>query len=344
MRTILTVILAILAFCFLIIMHELGHFTACKLAHVRVNEFWLGMGPVLFRKQIGETEFSLRALPIGGACVMEGEDEEQDTPGSFNHAGIFWRMLIVAAGALMNFVIGFVIVLLIVMPTKQMATTTIDSLAPGFAGEGMLLPGDQILKVDGYHILLNSDFVTALSRGKDTEYDIEVRRNGEKVKLTGVPVVLRQFEGEDRARYGVNFALRETNLADNLQTAFYMSVNFARLVWMSLGDLVTGKVGVDQLSGPLGVTAVMSEAAHTSMPSFWMLLAFISINLGVMNLLPLPALDGGRLLFLVIELISRRKVPAKYEGFVHAAGLALLMLLMLYVTFQDVVRLFMPAA
>lgn len=337
--TILTVILAILAFGFLIIVHEFGHFMAAKAAGVRVLEFWVGMGPAIAHHKFNGTDFKLCILPFGGACVMDGEDSEREDPGTLPAAPIQWRALIMAAGALMNFLVGFLIVLIIMLPETSTATTVIESFEDGFPskGETMLLEGDQILSIDGYHILLSADVSTALSRGDDTNYDIVVKRNGEKVKLTGVPLVPAEYNGS--LRYGLNFSLGDLTLAGKFQNAVYRSIDYARLVWISLGDLLAGKVSVNQMSGPIGVTDVLVQTAKSSMSSFFLLVAFISINLGVMNLLPLPALDGGRLLFVLIELIARRPVPRKYEGYIHFGGLAVLMLFMLYVTWQDIMRL-----
>lgn len=337
--TIATVILAILAFGFLIIVHEFGHFMAAKAAGVRVLEFWVGMGPAILHHTFGETDFKLCILPFGGACVMDGEDSEDEAPGTLSGAPIGWRALILAAGALMNFLLGFLIVLVLMLPQDMAAMPVIESFADGFPsqGEHMLMEGDRIVSIDGFRILLSSDISTALSRGEDTKYEIVVKRGDEKLTLTDVPLEPAQYE--DGWRYGLNFEVTEMSFAQKIQQAVYQSIDFARLVWISLGDLVTGKVGMDQMSGPVGVTDVLAQTAQSSMQSFFLLIAFISINLGVMNLLPLPALDGGRLLFVLIELIARRPVPRKYEGYIHLGGFAVLMLFMLYITCQDILRM-----
>ena len=337
--TIATVILAILAFGFLIIVHEFGHFMAAKAAGVRVLEFWVGMGPAILHHKFGETDFKLCLLPFGGACVMDGEDSEDESPGTLSGAPIGWRALILAAGALMNFLIGFLIVLLLVLPQKEAAIPVIESFADGFPsqGESMLMEGDRIVSIDGFRILLSSDISTGLSRGDDTKYEIVVERDGKKLTLADVPLEPSEYDGT--LRYGLNFEVTELGFVDKIQQAVYKSIDFARLVWISLGDLVTGKVGMDQMSGPVGVTDVLAQTAQSSMQSFFLLVAFISINLGVMNLLPIPALDGGRLLFVLIELVARRPVPRKYEGYIHLGGFAVLMLFMLYVTCQDILRM-----
>lgn len=340
----LQIILAILAFGMLVIVHEFGHFITAKRGGVQVNEFWIGMGPTLLKKEHNGTLYCLKALPFGGACVMEGEDEESDNAHAFGNASLPRRMLIVAAGALMNFLVGFLIVLAVIQPNGPNGgyiVSTLDSVDPAStaAAEGGLQAGDEILEVDGYNILLRSDFEMALSRGADTTYEIVVRRDGEKVTLPAV-VLEATIEGEDgRKMIGLTFAEQPDSIGMHIKMAVRTSLNYARLVWVSLGMLVSGQVGVDQLSGPVGVASVMATTASYSISAFLQLVAFISINLGVMNLLPLPALDGGRLVFLIIEGIRRKPVPAKYEGYIHAAGLMLLLALMVYVTGQDILRI-----
>ena len=340
----LQIILAILAFGLLVIVHEFGHFITAKRGGVQVNEFWIGMGPTLLKKQHNGTLYCLKLLPFGGACVMEGEDSESDNDHAFGKASLPRRMLIVAAGALMNFLVGFLIVLAVIQPNGPNGgyiVSTIDSIDPAStaAAEGGLQAGDEILEVDGYNILLRSDFEMALSRGMDTTYEVVVRRDGEKVTLPAV-VLEATIEGEDgRKMIGLTFTEQPDSIGMHVNMAVRTSLNYARLVWVSLGMLVSGQVGVDQLSGPVGVASVMATTASYSISAFLQLVAFISINLGVMNLLPLPALDGGRLVFLIIEGIRRKPVPAKYEGYIHAAGLMLLLALMVYVTGQDIVRL-----
>lgn len=340
----LQIILAILAFGMLVIVHEFGHFITAKRGGVQVNEFWIGMGPTLLKKEHNGTLYCLKLLPFGGACVMEGEDEESASEHAFGKASLPRRMLIVAAGALMNFLVGFLIVLAVIQPNGPNGgyiVSTIDSVDPAStaAAAGGLQAGDEILEVDGYNILMRSDFEIALARGADTTYEVVVRRDGEKITLPAV-VLEATIEGEDgRKMIGLTFAEQPDSIGMHINMAVRTSVNYARMVWASLGMLMTGQVGVDQLSGPVGVAEVMATTASYSIAAFLQLVAFISINLGVMNLLPLPALDGGRLVFLILEGIRRKPVPAKYEGYIHAAGLMLLLALMVYVTGQDILRI-----
>ena len=340
----LQIILAILAFGMLVIVHEFGHFITAKRGGVQVNEFWIGMGPTLLKKEHNGTLYCLKLLPFGGACVMEGEDEDSESEHAFGKASLPRRMLIVAAGALMNFLVGFLIVLAVIQPNGPNGgyiVSTIDSVNPAStaAAAGGLQAGDEIIEVDGYNILMRSDFEIALARGADTTYEVVVRRDGEKITLPAVTLE-PTIEGEDgRKMIGLTFAEQPDSIGMHINMAVRTSVNYARMVWASLGMLVTGQVGVDQLSGPVGVAEVMATTASYSIAAFLQLVAFISINLGVMNLLPLPALDGGRLVFLILEGIRRKPVPAKYEGYIHAAGLMLLLALMVYVTGQDILRI-----
>lgn len=340
----LQIILAILAFGVLVIVHEFGHFITAKRGGVQVNEFWIGMGPTLLKHEHKGTLYCLKLLPFGGACVMEGEDGESENEHAFGKAKLPRRMLIVCAGALMNFLVGFLIVLAVMQPNGPNGgyiVSTIASVDPTSTAAGDLKAGDEILKIDGYHILVRSDFETALSRTASTTYKVTVRREGEKVTLPSVKLEATVTDANGNKRIGITFAELPDSLGMHLSMSVRTAVNYARLVWSSMGMLVSGQVGVDQLAGPVGMAEVMADTAKYSMISFFQLVAFISINLGVMNLLPLPALDGGRLVFLIIEGIRRKPVPPRYEGYVHAAGLMLLLMLMVYVTGQDVLRIFM---
>ena len=333
----LQIILAILAFGVLVIVHEFGHFITAKRGGVQVNEFWIGMGPTLLKHEYKGTLYCLKLLPFGGACVMEGEDGESENEHAFGKAKLPRRMLIVCAGALMNFLVGFLIVLAVMQPNGPNGgyiVSTIASVDPASTAAGDLKAGDEILKIDGYHILVRSDFETALSRTASTTHEVTVRREGEKVTLPSVKLEATVTDANGNKRIGITFAELPDSLGMHLSMSVRTAVNYARLVWSSVGMLVSGQVGVDQLSGPVGVAEVMADTAKY-------LAALIAVNLAVMNLLPLPALDGGRLVFLIIEGIRRKPVPPRYEGYVHAAGLMLLLMLMVYVTGQDVLRIFM---
>lgn len=337
------ILLALLAFGLLIMLHELGHLAAAKTGGVKVEEFWIGMGPLLWSHTFGETRYCLRLLPIGGACVMEGENGDVVSARSFGNASRPRRFLILIAGVAMNFLTGFVI-LLFLLPGAQdgrIVTPTIEGFYEGFQyeGEDGLMAGDTLLAIDGYTIHQRSDVDAAIAAGaEDGKFDILVRRDGKKVLIEGLEMKPEIQDG-DRKIYGLRFASEEATLPLRVRTAFWEAVGLSRMIWDSLGDLVSGRVGMDQLSGPVGVTGVMAQTAQASLRSFWYLVAFISVNLGVMNLLPIPGLDGGRLLFLLVEAVRRRPLGPKLEGYVNAAGLVLLLALMVYVTGNDVLRL-----
>lgn len=346
-------ILAVIMFGILIAIHEFGHFSVAKLCGIQVNEFSIGMGPLLLQKQGKETLYSLRLLPIGGFCAMEGEDEESDNPRAFDNAAAWKRFLVLIAGSAFNFLTGLVILLCIYSGISVFATPTIVGFMDGFPcqGETMLMEGDEILSIDGKAVLLSSDVSTLLSLGNGETVDIVVRRDGQKIRIDDLPLIPREYEveGETVLRYGLYFGVEEATIPVRLRNGFYSSVNFVRMVWWSLEQLFTGNAGLKDLSGPIGIVGTMSqvgEASSTALDAVINLLnfsAFIAINLSVMNLLPIPALDGGRVLFLLLNgllyLLFRRKIPAKYEQYVHVVGMALLLALMVVVAFQDVYRI-----
>ncbi len=348
------IVVAILIFAFLIVTHELGHFVAAKLFHVRVSEFAVGMGPALLKKQKGETLYALRAFPIGGFCAME-EDEESEDPRAFTNQTWWKRFIILAAGALMNFLTGFIILMFIVPNSGAYATPTITGFNDGCPYESAqgLQSGDTFYKIDGQRVYVSSDIAILLSRSDSKTRDFVVIRNGEKVELNDFMFVKRDYteNGENVSRYGIKYGVKETGVLANLKYTWNGSMDFVRLVWMGLGDLVTGTVGLKELSGPVGIVSLIndvgekSENTEAAASTIAYLAAFIAVNLAVMNLLPIPALDGGRLLFLLItaafEWLTRKKLNPKYEGYVHATGFALLILLMVVVMFNDVYKLIM---
>ena len=349
----LYIIIAILMFGLLIGIHELGHFIAAKLSGVYVREFSIGMGPLLWQKQGKETSYSLRLLPLGGYCAMEGEDSESDDPRAFSRAAGWKQFLILIAGALANFLTGFVIVMCLFGISTGYVTTVLEGFETGFPcqGEEMLLPGDEITAIDGKMVLNYNDITILLGRGNRKTHDLTVRRNGEKLRLTDLPLVPREYQvdGQKVIKYGMNFKTAKSTFAGNLRRGFAASVDYVRLIWWSLEDLISGAVGVNALTGPIGIVDTMSDVAESSGGTKEAILnlvnlgAFIAINLGVMNLLPLPALDGGRVFFLLVNgllwLICRKKIPRRYEAYIHLGGMALLFGLMIFVAVQDVARI-----
>ncbi len=338
------VLLAIILFGVLVALHEFGHFITAKLSGVRVNEFAIGMGPAILKKQFGETVYALRILPFGGFCAMEGEDTESDDPRAFSSRPVIFRIAIVLAGSVMNLISGFLVLALFFAPVRQWYTPTVADVGNSTpVSENFLRAGDTIKAVDGYNVYIYSDIFVGISRGGDENgaYDIDVIRDGKKITLQDVK--LKAYGKNDSSAdegKGIRFVVEDTSFLGKMKYVFQNGINLIRLVKVGLVDLISGSVSRDDLSGPIGIGKMMADTAKTDFSSLWYLLAFISINLGVMNLLPLPALDGGRFIFLLFELIFRRPVPPKYEGYIHATGLLLLMLLMVFVTYNDIVKIF----
>ncbi len=349
------IILAIIVFGVLVATHELGHFAAAKACGVRVNEYAIGMGPAIYKKQKGETVYSLRCLPLGGFCAMEGEDGDSDDPRSFQVQPVWKRLIILVAGAAMNFLTGLIIAVILFSGASAFVTPEIVELADGFPedGERGLMVGDTIRSINGERVWYSSDFTLLMGRTGGRPVDVVVIRNGEKVKLEGYDLQAREYadsDGNVTVRYGVSFKVAKAGILDRLRYSVYTACNFVRLVRFSLADLVHGAVGLKDLSGPVGIVSAINDLGHTSstvaaaISNIAFLCAFIAVNLAVMNLLPIPALDGGRIFLLivtwVVEKIIRRQINPKYEGYIHAAGLVLLMGLMVVVMFSDVVKLF----
>ncbi len=340
-------ILAIFLFGLLIAIHEFGHFSFAKLFKVKVNEFALGMGPKLFSKKKGDTLYALRLFPIGGFVSMEGEDEASDADGAFNKKPAWQRFIIVAAGAILNLILGVVVVAICLSCSDLIGTRTIHSFDKGALSEQTgLKVGDEIVKINGTPIYSSDGIGFNILRDEDNKLDITVRRDGKKVELKNVE--FKQFEYEGRQFIKQDFFIVGVNpdFLSVTTNAFLDSASIVQMVRLSLVDLVTGKYGMKDLSGPVGTISAIAES--TAQPSVFAdkilvalnFLSMITINVGVFNLLPLPALDGGRLFFIFIEMIRRKPIPAEKEGKVHTVGLILLLVLMAVITVSDIVKLF----
>lgn len=344
------IILAIIFFGVLIAIHEFGHFSAAKLLGVKVNEFAIGMGPAIFKKQKGETLYSLRCLPIGGYCAMEGEDEDTGDPHSFTVQPGWKKLIILVAGSFMNFLLGFLIVLIIYSSAQGFYSPVISGFVDGcpYEGENALQVGDEIYSIDGHRIYFSSNVTAILSRGGET-HDIVVIRDGEKAELEDFVLTPVEYEGYSSPMYGFSFAVEEATFWSTLKYSWYNTIDFVRTVWFALSDLVAGSIGVDELSGPVGIVSFINdvgqsaESTKMALSDIAYLGALVAVNIAVMNMLPLPALDGGRVFFLVlnglVQLVTRRRIPARYEGYVHAAGMVLLLGLSAFVMYNDIARL-----
>lgn len=375
--------MALLVLNVLVMIHEFGHFIVAKLCGVKVNEFAIGMGPKLLKWGKGETLYTIRALPIGGFCAMEGEDQEAPTPSalggnadrenavaedhrSFANKKVWQRILIVVAGAAMNLILGFALLLLYNGALEEprgnseivlFPTTTIASLGEdSSAYQSGLRPDDTILSINGRRVLMDMDLTVALQNDADGIFQMQVRRlvDGESkvVSLESVAFELKTDEKTGQRYLVYDFALygEPRTVLSTISYSAKQELSVATLVWRSLVDIVRGNYGLNDLSGPIGTVDVIADAVGNAVGSTdslagWrslvMLMVMITVNLGVFNLLPLPALDGGRLIFLVWEGITRKPVPAKYESLIHFAGIVLLLMLMLLITFSDIRKMFM---
>lgn len=345
MSTVISIISAVLIFCVIVVVHEFGHFIVARKCGIDVQEFAIGMGPVIFKKQGNHTLFTLRLLPLGGFCSM-GEDEESDNENSFRNKSVWRRIAVIAAGAIMNLILGFILSLIIFLVAGKVTTTIIAEIVPGSGCEtaGMAV-GDRITKVNGLHIFTANDIIYELRNDEDGVLDFVVERDGEKLTFNGVKFGLTVDEetGERVLNYDFKVYMKNMTAAELLPAAANKFMYYSRLILMSLRDLISGKYGLNNLQGPVGIVTVISESAQESGFDIGYLLdiaMLISVNVGIFNLLPLPALDGGRLVFLIIEAIRRKPIKAETEGMVHFAGFALLMLLMIIVTFNDVKNIF----
>lgn len=348
------IVLAILAFCLMIIIHEMGHFFAAKACGMKVSEFSLGMGPRLFKKQGKETLYTIKLLPLGGS-VQLGEDEESDDPRSFRNKPVWQRMIVLAAGPIMNLILGVIICAVVIIISGIVITPEIAK----FSGDDpvsskYLQAGDEIVSINGHSIWSSMDISYALQNkvmkaSDDQEfmqYSFKVKRNGEIINIDDVNLAIAKAE-DGSNRVVIDFVIRayKIDFGNVFSYSFKEAASYGRLVWISLIDLIRGTYGLNDLSGPVGTVSVISQAVSSganfkeSVVNFLSMIAFITINLGIFNLLPIPALDGSRIVFLIIELIRRKPMKPEHEGIVHFIGFAALMLLILVVTFKDIFTL-----
>lgn len=335
----LTVLCVVLIFGFIIFIHELGHFTVAKLCGALVHEFSLGMGPALWKKQWGETTYALRLFPIGGFVAVEGEDEDSDNERAINRKPVWQRILFVSAGAFMNVLLGFLLMIVIVSKQELVSTTVIAQFNEGASSSQVLQVGDEILAVNGNKVTIANEIVFELISVGDEAVNLTIRRDGEIMELEAVPFPIETTDGIPVPTMDFMVYGQEKTVWGTLKEAWHMTTGVVKQVWDSFFKLISGYYKMEQLSGPVGVSTAIGEAATLGWENLLMMVAFITINIGVFNLIPLPALDGGRLFFLLIEAVRRKPIPPQYEGYIHGAGLVLLMALMLFVTFNDVMKL-----
>jgi len=349
MNTVLLILIGILLFLFLIVFHEFGHFICAKLSGVKVNEFAIGMGPKLFKFQKGETLYTLRVLSIGGFCAMEGEDEESGNKRSFQNASVYKRMIIVAAGGIMNIILAFIFMMVILAQQSSFASTKISKFSENAViSQYGIKEGDIIKKIDGYNINTYTDIAFALSMKKDFTANFVVERNGENIEINNVKLnTTKDKDGNEIISRDFYVQPIKKDFGSFFRQTFLEILANTKLTYVSLWKLITGEYGLNAVSGPVGMAVVVKDAATTGLQQSFlsavnniiMIMMVISISLGVMNLLPFPALDGGRLVFLLIEAITKKPVPLKYEALVHKIGFILLISFILFITINDILKL-----
>lgn len=326
----------------IIALHEFGHFSTAKLFKIKVNEFSIGMGPALFKKKKGETLYALRLLPIGGFVSLEGEDEASDDPRAFGNQKAWKRFIVIAAGATLNILLGFVLIAVTLGISGFVPTVTVSDVTENmYTEETGVMVGDKIIEIDNTRVHSARDLYYCLYRNNDGKYDITIERNGEKKEFSQMEVIYDIENGMCSFVVGQE----PVSIKNIISGTFRETLSMTKMIWLSLIDMVSGNYGIDEISGPIGTINIVAETATDAVNTadysmIVFILAFITVNIGMVNLLPLPALDGGRLFFIFIELIIRRPVPKKFEALVHGAGLVLLLLLMAVISFNDIANLF----
>jgi regulator of sigma E protease len=344
----LSIILAIIIFSIIIIFHELGHFLVAKKCDVKVNEFCLGLGPTIFHVTKGETTYSLKLLPFGGACMMEGEDEESNDGRAFNNKKVWQRFAIVFAGPFFNFIMAYVLSVILIGAVGY-DVPVITGVIEGYSAEAEgMQAGDTIVSLNHYQVHFYQEISVYSFFHPGETMEVTYERDGQRYTATITP---KYDEESGRYLLGIqgDYTRVRGNVLTTLAYGFYEMKYQIYTVFESLGMLVTGQLGLNDMSGPVGIVKTIGDTYDESVSSgaFYVLMNMINIaillsaNLGVMNLLPLPALDGGRLVFFIIEAIRGKRVNEELEGKVHFLGFALLMVLMVVIMFNDIHKLFL---
>ncbi|MBQ1292344.1 MAG: RIP metalloprotease RseP [Lachnospiraceae bacterium] len=347
-----SILIFLLIFSVIVIGHEFGHYAIARRSGIRVKEFDIGMGPSLVEWQRGETKFCIKPLPFGGACIFDGMDALEDSQGeydehAFRNAGVWQRIATVLAGPMMNFIIGFLLALVIVGFSGSDLPVVNSVMENSAAQEAGLEAGDTIVRINhtNIHLYREISVISMLNYGESM--DVTYERDGVRKTVTLTPKYY-----EDDGRYYIGLVGGGNVLAPKglnlVRYAFYEAQYWARATFMSLGSMLKGHFSLDDLAGPVGVVQVVDETYEATKPlglptmvlSFLNLSCLLTINLGIMNLLPIPALDGGRLLLLLIEVVRGKPLPPEKEGMVHLIGAALLFMLVIAVLFNDIARLF----
>ena len=327
-----TAILAVLLFVILILPHEFGHFIVAKALGVQVNEFAFGMGPAIWQKQGKETLYSIRIFPIGGYCALEGDDEDTESEKAFVKKPAWVKILVLLAGSAMNVLIA-VVIMSAVMGYYGSATTTIAEITPDSpAMQAGVQVGDRLVMVGDTEISSWADVTPALKDGEETT--VVVMRDGEKTLLHVTPE-----KSEDRYIIGITPVITHSPVIA-LKNGCLICLDMMTSLFDALHQIFTGQAGADELSGPVGMVSLVHQTSDRGAYFFLYLLSFVSLNLAVFNMLPFPALDGGRILFVILRLITGRAITDRMEAVVHTTGMILLLMLLVFVTRNDILRLF----
>ncbi len=344
----MSILIAILVFGVIITLHEFGHFIVAKLCDVRVSEFSIGMGPAIFKKQGKELLFSIRLLPIGGFCIFESEENSEGDSRAFENKKVWQKILILAAGAAMNIILGFILVFITTCLEPAITSTTVSGFYEGArSAETGLMVGDTIVEVNGMKIFVDGDISYQFAKDDDGVFDMVVIRNGEKVKLEGVAFELTEDEsGEKRMiiDFGV-YPIKKT-FTSVCKYTVKETAYISRIVLLSLYDIIVGNYSVRELSGPVGVVSMIGsvispqQAFINNLKIILTISSLITINVGIFNLIPFPALDGGKIVFRIVEAITRKKISPQIEGIISGVGMVLLMGVMIFATMNDIMKLF----
>ena len=338
--TLLSIVGALLVLTVLVFVHELGHFYAGKKLGFRIDEFAIGMGPVVCSKEKNGTRFAIRALPIGGLCAFHGEDEGVSDPECFNAQPIWKRMIVVLAGPFMNILLAVVLAVIILMTYGEYMPMINDFTAENTPAEAAgIQVGDIITEIDGKSITYYAECTDYIQQADHAGIEVTVRRGGSDVTLTARDIYdpesgsnrLGIYISPERLRYG---------LLEAATNSVRYTCYIVKEMFKVLGGLFTGSVTSDDVAGPVGTISIIGQAVRAGFEVVLRLGVLISINLGIMNILPIPALDGGRFLFMVIEAVRGKPIPPEKEGMIHMAGLVLLFSLMILLTVMDVRKLF----
>lgn len=352
------IIVSLLVFSILVVVHELGHFMLAKKNGIKVEEFAIGMGPILFKKQHGETLYSLRALPIGGFCRMLGEDGEAEDEKSFSSKSVLARISVIVAGPMMNFIFAFVLVLLL-LGANGYIEPVVTKLSDGYsAQEAGLKTGDKIVKIDGQSVLVYNDLQMIMLGQTGEEIEVVVKRGAEKLSYQITPKISPETGGyilgfTPEFKSGL-FAkpvegISRASVIDTMKNSFNTMIFYVKSTVVGFVRIFSFQVSKDEISGPIGIIQVMGDyyesgikdSVFSAVKNMASLAALLSANLGALNLFPIPAMDGGRLVFLILEGIRRKPINPEKEGMIHFAGFVLLMAFMAFIAFNDVSRIFL---